>query len=174
MKVSDEAREVVMARLTSAADAATWLNLSHDDKARLYLTWARDPTIGGVLQTFMSANEVHRYLKDTLVKTYAREKMADPDVPLTFLGIPTDAPVKRTFIKPHGVLLEDHRVVAWSSAEQWKSTIMAVFERSRDARDLLAFGAVLFNAEGKFADEKLRATADDAGKRLGVRHIIWN
>jgi len=162
-----------MARIRTAADASSWVHLSQIQKAALYVTWANDTAIGGVLRGFMAPGELHRYLKDTLLKNYAIEKMADPTTALSILGISASKPVQKRFIKPHGLTFDDGAVVAWASAEQWKSTIMAVFERARNGRRLSPYAVVLFNAEGRFADGALRATADDAAKRLGLEKVVW-
>lgn len=173
MKIPDDVRETIVTRIASAADQQRWMNLSLQEKADLYVEWARDPYIGGVLQDFMGTNEIHRYLKDSIIKNYARDKMEDPSIVLLALGIPSDVPIVKTYIKPHTIMLDDRRIISWSSADQWKSTVLAVYERSRAAKRSTPFAAVLFNAEGKFSDGQVRAMVEDVAKRLDVVRIAW-
>jgi hypothetical protein len=159
--------------VSAVADERNWLSLPLNDKAVLYSAWGQDERIGGVLMGFMSLNEVHRYIKDTLIKTYATNKIKNPSTTLAILGLPSNTSILKTYIKPPGLLLEDRRVIAWSIARDWKTTIMAVYERAYCAKKTRPYAAVLFGAEGKFADRQFRTMATDAGTRLGIEQIIW-
>ncbi|MFZ1124120.1 MAG: hypothetical protein WAN59_03140 [Candidatus Baltobacteraceae bacterium] len=116
---------------------------------------------------------MHRYLKDTLVKTYAQRKLSDPATALTLLGI-GDIPTIKTWEKPPGVTLKDRRIVAWHEAKNWKTTLFAVYERAYTTARGKPFAAVLFEAEGKFADATFRNMVLDAATRLGVQRVLWN
>lgn len=173
MRLPDDIREALFVRVKNAADREGWLYRSDGDKSALYSAWSRDPDIGGVLQGYMKPNEVHRYLKDTLVKKYMLVKDADPARAFAILQIPEVALILETWQKPHGVTLDDGKIIAWSKAEQWKTTIMAVYERAATKPTLQAYGAVLLDAEGRFAEVGVQQLANEAASRLGIQRIIW-
>ena len=172
IRIPDEVRETVYERVSENADRLNWLALPAPDKSRLYTQWAQDSEIGAVLLGFMSMSQVHRYLKDTVVKTYAQRKISDPKTALNLLGV-GNVPTIKTWEKPPGVTLSDRRIVAWHKAETWKTTLLAVYERAYVDHGM-PFAAVLFEAEGKFADEAFRSMVLDAATRLGVEQLVWN
>lgn len=174
MRIPDDIREVVYDRVRAAAEEKNWLSLPATDKSNLYSAWGVDPQIGGVLLGFMSLNEVHRYIKDTLIKTYATNKLKNPATTLAMLGVDENAVVRRSFIKPPGVMLDDRRVIAWSIAKDWKTTVMAVYERAYGVKRATPYAAVFFGAEGKFADEQFRQMATNAATCLGISRILWS
>jgi hypothetical protein len=172
-KVPDDVREELFQRICTEADDADWIHRSDANKAALYTRWAKSPSIGRALQDYMGPAEVHRYIKDTLIKNYVIQKMANPTLPLSILGL-SDVNIKKSWIKPHGVILTDGRIIAWSAAQEWKTTIFAVFERSKTERGGQAYAVVLFNAEGKFSDGALQGIGNDAAQRFGIQRIIWS
>jgi hypothetical protein len=174
MRIPDEVREHVYERVRAAADSNNWLSLPAPEKSNLYSLWARDEEIGGVLLGFMSMSEVHRYIKDTIVKTYATNKISDSKTALTLLGLDRSIAVVRQFEKPPGILLEDQRIIAWSIARDWKTTMFAVYERSYGISGTNPYAAVLFGAEGRFADSTFQEMVQDAASRLGIQRVLWN
>jgi hypothetical protein len=174
MRLPDNVREQVYERVSVAAENRNWMSLAAPDKSHLYSVWAQDPQIGGVLLGFMSMNEVHRYIKDTTIKTYATNKISEPTTALNLLGVPLDLPRTQQYEKPPGVMLEDRRIIAWSVARDWKTTVFAVYERSYSLRNATPYAVVLFGAEGKFADERFQSMVRDASTRLGIERVVWN
>jgi hypothetical protein len=173
MRIPDDIRLSVYARVRQFAEDSNWLNLPLPEKSALYSTWGSDPQIGGVLLQCMSMNEVHRYIKDTLIKTYAAEKLSNPALPFAILAIPNDTPIAQTYFKPPGVLLEDERVIAWSMARDWKTTLFAVYERARESHGR-PYAAVFLESEGQFASGEFRRTADDVRERFEIERIVWH
>lgn len=81
--------------------------------------------------------------------------------------------VSREFIKPHGRLLSDGRVIAWSKAEDWKLTLMAVYERAFTARGARPFGVALVEASTKHPDLDSREVVEEAARRLQIERLVW-
>lgn len=171
MNIPQHIRDEVRDRLWSEADRLNWPALSSTDKSRYYTIWTETQDLGGRLATFMDPRQVRVYIKDTLLKSYAREALADPIRPYRVLGIPIDAPVREVFIKPHGRLLMDDRQIAWSRASEWKATLMALHERSF-ARGT-PYGAVLYEAGARFGTDQDRSVVVDAARKLGIERVIW-
>ena len=173
MNVPDDIRSEVMARLARIADEADWLALSAVAKSRFYSNWTKEATIGGRLARYLEPSEVRHYIKDALMKPYCRERRGDPKAVLPLLGIPTDASVRRSFIKPHGCELQDGRVVCWGRANTWKVVLMAVYERSFDQDGATSHDAALTQAASHFADEASRAVVETAARKLGIARLVW-
>ena len=121
----------------------------------------------------MDPRKVRVYIKDTLLKSYTRERMADPSAAFRVLGIPEEAACSETFIKPNGRRLPDGRIVCWSFASEWKLTLLAVFERAYWNPEASAFGAVLFHAAEQFPELSTRTIVEDVARRLSISHFRW-
>jgi len=174
VRIPDDVRETVYDKVRADAEELDWMALPAQEKSRLYSSWAQDAEVGTVLLGFMSMSQVHRYIKDTLIKTYAQNKISDPATALPLLGLPPNTPQKKQYIKPPGVLLDDRRVIAWSIAKDWKTTLFAVYERAYEVKRATPHAAVLFGAEGRFADTQYRTMVHDAATRLGIANVVWN
>lgn len=172
MTLPSRVREEIRARLWPIADEIGWAYLSPSAKAKYYENWTRDAEIGGVLTHYMDKGKIRVYLKDTVLKDYTRRSLADESRPLRVLGI-TEPAIAERFIKPHGLLLEDRRLIAWGKAEDWKLIFLAMFERAWLNGNCELFGGVLFYATGRFDDPSVRAMIETAASRLGVKHIVW-
>ncbi|HEX6369118.1 MAG TPA: hypothetical protein VF006_09300 [Longimicrobium sp.] len=88
------------------------------------------------------------------------------------LGITTAAEIAETYVKPHGRRLVDGRIISWGKAREWKMILMALHERAYTSKTE-AFGAVLFEATGRYAERNARSMVEDAAKKLGVSTIVW-
>ena len=86
--------------------------------------------------------------------------------------LPQETPVQE-FIKPHGQLFADGKLVVWSNAVDWKLALMAAFERSQGIAGARPFGVALFNASTKHADSDARLIVENAAKRLGIEKLLW-
>ena len=173
MNVPENIRAKIRARLWGLADEVGWLSLSSSTKASYYETWTRDAEIGEVLSHYMDKGKVRVYLKDSLLKSYTRERLAGADRPFRVLGLPADAPVSEVYIKPHGRQLADGRIICWGRAEDWKSVLMALHERSQEKQGLKPFGAVLTQADGRLHEQAARNVVADAALKLGIEKLIW-
>lgn len=171
MSVPANIREEMRARLWSEADRLNWSTLSASDKSRYYTIWTETEDLGGRLGHYIDPRKVRVYIKDTLLKAYARESSATHDLAFRVLGISPDMLTVETYIKPHGRLLEDQRHVAWSRASEWKVTLMALHERAFEKG--IPFGVVLTEAGAKYSTEQDKAVVESAAKRLGIHRVVW-
>lgn len=149
-----------------------WANLKSSEKSRLYERWSRDAEIGTVLAHYMNHMHVRVYIKDTLLKGYNAEHNNDPSRPLRVLSIPSDAEFVESYLKPHGRLLRDRRLICWGRAEGWQHVLMAVYERSY-GKNIRPYAAVLCNARAKFNNSESRLMVEQAGSKLGIEVLKW-
>lgn len=173
MTIPEDIRSKIRDHLWEEADRLDWTKLSASEKAKYYSQWTEAVSIGGALGRYMDPRQIRVYLKDTLLKSYTRDRMADPSRIYRVLNIPPEIESIETYIKPHGRRLSDGRVIAWSKATEWKLTVLAVFERAFDHRSFLPHAAVLLQASTKHADPASRELVENAAKRLGLEHIVW-
>lgn len=173
MTLPRQVREELRGRLWGIANGIGWVRLSAAAKARYYEEWTRDSEIGGALARYMDKGKVRVYLKDTVLKDYARKVLSDDGRPLRVLGINGGRSIDERYIKPHGVRLQDGRIVAWGRADDWKLILMALYERACASPGATAFGAVLLNATGRFDEPAVRSMVEQAGERLGIGQLVW-
>jgi hypothetical protein len=174
MNLPDQVRDQLRERMWRIADQIDWLALGPTEKTQYYENWTKDPEVGGVLQRYMAVGQIRVYIKDSLLKDYPRARRADQAKPFRMLGLQANAGVTRVFIKPHGRLLSDGRIVCWGRAADWKAILMAVFERSFTIPDTTAFAAILTESAGKYSDTSARAVVIEAARRLGIEKLIWD
>lgn len=173
MNMPESMRRSIREALWRRLDELDWPSLSDLDHSNYYEQWTRAADIGGKLGHFMDPRAVRVYIKDTLVKDYARERLlSSGSSVLSLLGIPPDSPVAREFIKPHSVLLVDGSLVTWGNSRDWKHLVMAAFER-RHLRGGEGATALVIIETGKTADPADRELVRDAAARLGVNPLIW-
>ena len=173
MSIPDKVREKMRQRLWLLADEVCWMSLSAAQKTKHYEEWTRAPDIGGVLSRYIDAKQVRVYLKDTILKEYAQDRMGDAVRPFRVLGIPATEETSEVYVKPHGRRFKDGRVICWGRAEDWKSILMALHERTYATERVRPFGAVLFQSVGRYHEEHMREMVKDAATRLGVEKLIW-
>lgn len=173
MSVPVEIRLRLRTQLWEVADQVRWMNLSSSQKSRYYEDWTRDQEIGGLLARFIDRGKVRLYLKDTLLKGYARERLADQNRPLRLLGIDGPVEVVEAYTKPHGRRLRDGRIICWGRAEDWKTILMALHERTYVSEGSKPFGAVLMYADGRFRELELREMVKAAAVNLAIERLIW-
>lgn len=166
-------RDAMRDKLWEQCDDLGWMSLQDVERSRYYEQWTRDSAIGGQLAHLMDARKVRVYIKDSLVKPYVRARLSLNDAEVWRLLELTDAdrPVQ-TFIKPHGRRLDDGRIIGWGRSRDWKSVLMAVFERSRIQKSYTAFGVVLLES-GKTESEKSRCLVREASSLLGIDKLAW-
>lgn len=172
MTLPSAVRDEIKALLWADAERLFWASLPLSDKSRYYTIWTENPAIGGRLANFMDPRQVRVYIKDTLLKSYTRERLSDAAPVLRLLGLPSDAKFSDTYIKPHGRRLSDGREISWSRATEWKATLMAVHERAFEHGGK-PFGVILFEARSRHADPPARAVVEDARVKLGIERIVW-
>ena len=174
MSLPDNVRDQLRERMWRIADEIDWLALGPTEKTQHYENWTKDPEVGGVLQRYMAVGQVRVYIKDSLLKDYPRARRACHERPFRMLGLNSETGVKRVFIKPHGRLLADDRIVCWGRAADWKTILTAVFERSFTIRDAVPYAAVLTESVGRFSETDARNVVIEAARRLGIQALIWD
>ena len=173
MRIPDDVRDRLRDRIWSNADELSWSALNDAERARRYEQWTRDPVIGGTLAHYMDPRKVRVYIKDSLLKPYERARVSGTEHEiLGRLGIPTDSEVATRYIKPHGILFADGKIVSWGNSRDWKHILMAMFERAASSHGSLAFGAVLLES-GKTSATATRVIVREAARRLGVERMEW-
>lgn len=173
MMMPENIRRGIKDALWEKLDELSWLTMSDGEHSSYYEQWTKAPDIGGKLGHFMDPRAVRVYIKDTLVKDYARESLlGSADKVLRLLEINPDSAIAKRFIKPHGVLLEDQRVICWGKSRDWKHLLMAAFERQRSVNTDISSAVVMLET-GKVVDEVSRALIRDAAKRLNVAPLRW-
>jgi hypothetical protein len=172
-KVPKDVRDRVTAMLWSRADDIDWARLPDTSRAEWYENWSKDPSVGGVLGNFMDPRLVRVYIKDSLLKPYIRHRTGAAEAQvLGVVGISCAETVLRTYVKPHGRLLDDGRVTCWGNSRDWKSILISVYERAKAERTGRAFGAVLIES-GPTHDPNIRALVSDVARRLDIEQLKW-
>src|SRR3990170_4023763 len=120
MSIPENVRQRIKDGLWKTADQIGWATLASSSKSRLYEKWTREDEIGGVLGRYMDRGQIRVYLKDTLLKDYTRERLAN-DTRRIFnaAGIKSNMQESERFIKPHGRRFVDGSVICWGRAEEW-------------------------------------------------------
>ena len=99
MNMPESMRRSIREALWRRLDDLDWPSLSDLDHSNYYEQWTRAADIGGKLGHFMDPRAVRVYIKDTLVKDYARERLlSSGSSVLSLLGIPPDSPVALSLI----------------------------------------------------------------------------
>lgn len=174
MKVPKHVRDQVKERLWRLADELHWLRLTDRERAELYVRWSRDAEVADLLSRYMDRAEIRVYLKDSVMKPYPRERLADPTLPMQLLGLEWDGDEHEKHIKPHGVELHDGTLVCWGSADDWKAIVLACFERAWGSPRIDRKAVVMLNAIGAYADPGKRQLVEDVAQCLGIDEIVWD
>jgi hypothetical protein len=170
--VPDNIRESLKAKLWAVADKTNWIGLSTSEKSKQYESWVRDPGVGMALSGYINLSDVRVYIKDTLMKDYAKERLKDDSMPCRVLGIKPEETV-RTFTKPHGKALTGGRLIVWGQATAWKTVLMAAYERTYTGKNLTAHAVILTHAVGRYKQEQFRKMVNEAAKLLGIKRLEW-
>ena len=173
MSVPEHVRKELKTRLWSVADDLGWIMLSTSDKSKQYEAWTRQSDVGGLLGRYIDTGKVRVYIKDSLLKGYAHDRLSGSERPLRVAGIEEPVDIVEEYSKPHGRRLADGRIICWGRAEDWKTVLMALHERSFLVRGTRRFSAVLMFADGRFCEADVRAMVQDASNKLAIERLIW-
>ncbi|MCG3178260.1 MAG: hypothetical protein BIFFINMI_00586 [Phycisphaerae bacterium] len=173
MKLPDTVLDGLREKLWTLADGLKWATLPDRQKTQYYENWSRDRDIGGVISRYIPDQNVRLYIKDTIMKPYVLDRLEDPNRVRKALGIPLEAGTAENYTKPHGLRLDDGRILCWGLAANWKNLIMAVHERSHLAAKARPFGLVLMYAGGRMQEGPFREMVEDAAKKLKIEKVIW-
>jgi hypothetical protein len=165
-------KKEVQQRLWRRADELDWPSISVIERAKHYGQWTSDPEIGGVLAAYMDPRRVRLYIKDTLIKPYARARLSDAARVLRSLGMSGKEEPVESFERPHGLRLSGDRVICWGKADDWKLILMAAHERAH-AIHRTPFAAALLPPLTRFMSPASREVVNDAATKLGITHLIW-
>ncbi len=173
-KIPEQVFSRIRDLLWRRADEAEWISLPDTRKAVLYEQWQRDPEVGGILANYADIRNVRVYIKDSIMKPYARERLKDPLSILRLLSLPEDAKLRRPpMIKPHGRVLADGKTICWGPARDWKSILVATAERAFRHRGCTPYAAVLIKPSGKLAQPSERAVVEHIASALGIQNLLW-
>ena len=173
MNIPTALRDALRDKLWLQCDDLGWMSLHDAERARYYELWTRDASIGGQLAHVMDARKVRVYIKDSLVKPYVRARVSLNEAEVwRLLGLTAVDHAVHVYIKPHGRRTEDGRVIGWGRSRDWKSVLMAVFERGRAQVSFSSFGVVLLES-GKTEVERSRNLVREAALRLGIEKLAW-
>lgn len=173
MKLPDSVRSSIRDLLWKRATDLGWSSLPDTDRSRYYEQWTREEAIGGKLGHYMDPRKIRVYIKDSLLKSYERTRVSstEQDI-LAVLDIDPNLKVIRRYIKPHGLLFIDDKLVAWGKSRDWKLILMAVYERAVMNQGTIAFGTVLLES-GNTLDESRRTLVRGAAAQLGIARVEW-
>jgi hypothetical protein len=174
MNLPDAMRDQLREQMWRIADDIDWLALGSTEKTQYYENWTKDPAVGGVLQRYMALGQIRVYIKDSLLKDYPQARRASHEKAFRMLSIDGGVDIVRTFIKPHGRQLTDGRIVCWGRAADWKSILLAAFERSVTIKGTRPHAVVLTESSGKYADATARRVVIEAARRLGIETLLWD
>ena len=59
--------------------------------------------------------------KITLTVAEAQARLSDDSMPRRMLGLSVDEKIVVKYIKPHGHVLKDGRIICWGRAHSWKT-----------------------------------------------------
>ena len=173
MKVPDAAYARIKAKLWKVADERNWPTLSDQQKSSLYEEWIRDDKVGVVLSRYIDPGNVRVYIKDTIMKPYGRNRIKNFPPILRLLGLPDDASVAETYVKPHGRRLMDGKVICWGLSKYWKIILFAVFERAYIVKSSIPFAAVIMFPTGKCQQPEYRRMIESAAAKMGIQRLFW-
>lgn len=173
MNVPPEVRKTMCDRVSDIATEIGWGSLAQSDRSAHYKAWIDDPQIGGVLTRYMPKDHIRTYIKETIMKRWARAGLASDARPLRALGIPENERPAAQYTRPHGCRLADGRIICWGRARDWKQVLMALHERTFTRAGAVAFGVVLLHSGGRFDQENIRSLVEDAARRLGAQKTVW-
>lgn len=172
-KIPDKVATAIRELLWSQADELRWTQLSSVQKTALYEEWSKSPKVGRVLEGYLDGRNVRVYIKDVMMKPYGRIRMQDGTRVFALAGIDSSVRSVKDYVKPHGRLLSDGRILCWGPARDWKSIVLALHGRSYGNKRTRAFAAVLFDASGKLRQRQEQSLVEDASTRLGIERLIW-
>ena len=173
MKIPDKVYRRIKHSLWSVADDLNWLTLPNAQKSALFEQWIRDEQVGGALSRYLDTGSVRVYIKDTIMKSYAQERIKDFHSITKLLGLADNPAVAETYIKPHGRRLTDGKVICWGLSRDWKTILFAVFERAHVVPSGIPFAAVIMFPTGKYQQPGCRQMIETAAVKLEIKRLEW-
>jgi len=172
MNIPEEIRTRIRDRLWALAEELGWSDLPDNERAKYYELWTRDAEIGGTLGHFMDPRKVRVYIKDSLLKPYERDRLSKTENAVLRRLDLAPAEIVESYIKPHGRLFQDGRILCWGKSRDWKLILLAAFERAFRIQDGRAYAVVLLDA-GRSTAESSKTIVHEAAKRLAIERVDW-
>jgi len=173
LKIPDDVFRVIKEKLWDEAAAIGWETLGDQQKSTMYENWIKSPQVGGVISRYTSPGNVRVYIKDTIMKPYGRERIKEFSPLVRMLGLPEDCKSVEDYIKPHGRRLDDGKIICWGLAKNWKSVLIAVYERAYWIPTGVPYCAVLMFPAAKYKQHEMRGMINDAAGKLGILRLVW-
>lgn len=167
-----DAKKTVRKKLYKLADQVDWIHLTIPEKQRYYETWTADPNIGGLLEQIMEPQKVRVYLKDSIMKTYSKERRLNLHDLLASMSL-NSSEITREYIKPQALLCDSTDLFTISTAKEWRVAMLSAYERAYEIKQLKKNILFLINhTTGKYVDQSYRDMVESAGTRLNIR-VHW-
>lgn len=170
MTLPGSVRIQLRARLFAAANELGWNGLTPQERSAAYARWAASEEIGGVLSRYMPLERIRVYIKDSLLKSYARTTELSEEAVLLELGLTGTSEVVIRMIKPHSVALANAQLISWGRAASWKDVVVSTYLRCREG-GMKCGGLVLTDCSGAYDSEDFRAMVLDIASRLEITHV---
>lgn len=163
---------LVTNRLYKLADEADWVHLNINERKALYEQWTEDSEIGGSLRKIMEPNRVRVYIKDSILRSYTRNKRPSLNGLLKSMSIEC-GDITKEYIKPQAILCGSTDLYTLAVAKEWKMALMSAFEREAEIGNLKR-NRVFFieHTSRRFVDTSYRNLIEGAAKRLGIE-VQW-
>lgn len=165
-------KKSVAKKVHSIADKIDWSHLTIPERQKCYEEWTDDPEIGGTLSKIIEPRRVRVYLKDTIMKEYAKSKRPELRKLLASLSYSYNT-VSKEYVKPISLFCDGNKMYTIAVAKEWKIALLSAFERGYEVKNIkenLLF--VIDHTSGRFVDNSFRELIEDASNRLGIK-IIW-
>ncbi|MCY4011362.1 MAG: hypothetical protein OXG82_01460 [Gammaproteobacteria bacterium] len=107
------------------------------------------------------------------MKSYTRDRIKNFAPVTRLLDLPECPLVSKVYLKPHGRRLADGKVICWGLSRDWKTVLMAVFERAHADESAEPFAAVIMFPVGKCRQPAYRRMIETASNKLGIQRLEW-
>ena len=112
------------------------------------------------------------HIRGRLGNPYGRERFSSLEGNVwCLLSFPDSEPSVESYIRPHGRLLIDGKIIYWGHSRDSKLILMEAFERSHIHPESEAFGAVLMKS-GMTVDEYQHEPVREVVSRLGIQNLV--
>lgn len=173
MSIPSDVKNGICAKIWKIADSIGWLGLTNTEKSQYYRNWARADEIGGVLAKYMDVERVHPYIKDSIMKPYAKQKTLSEEDVLRIAGFSSSAhTVVDRNVKPFTLTLSSHDIIAWGRAVDWKIILLSLVERTHGTASKPAC-VILTSSSGKFSSEDFKGLVRLCAKKLSISNVFF-
>jgi len=167
-----EVKKSITKLVHTIADNADWSHLTIPERQKYYEAWTSAPEIGGALGEVVGPNRVRVYLKDTIMKTYSKNKQPELTGLLRSFSYSFEV-INNRYVKPIGMLCNGKDLYTISPAKEWKAAVLSAYERGYTINNIRENTVFFTNhTQGRFIDHDYRKLIEESATSLGVK-IIW-